>query len=89
MFLKNAGGKIPSNIDNQYIRPLSIVVWVMPVSTLLFATGVSEFNLLPQPALATAILLSISIATGCRMFWHQAGNAATLTALPLTCQCRK
>ncbi len=89
MFLKNAGGKIQSNIDNQYIRPLSILVWIMPVSTLLLAAGVSEFNLLPQPALVTAVLLSLSVASGCRMFWQQAGNAATLTALPLTGQCRK
>ena len=76
MFFKNAYGKMRSKADNPYLGSLTIFVWVMPVSVLLFAIGVSE----QQPALVLAALLSVCVA----IFRHQViSNRTRLSALPV------
>lgn len=67
MFLKNTLQETQSNVDNPYLGSLTIFVWVMPVSILLFAVGVSG----QQLSLVLASLLSISISGSYVMFLRQ------------------
>ena len=67
-FLKNACEGIFSNVDNPYLGSLTILVWVMPVSSiLLFALGVQ--SLFPAAML--------SVANGGMVFWYQATRTAS------------
>jgi hypothetical protein len=61
-FLKNACKGILFNADSPYLGSLTIFVWVMPVSILLFALDV-------QPPLLAVML---SVASGGLVFWYQA-----------------
>ncbi len=89
MFLKNISGNIQSGIDNPYLDSLSILVWVMPVSIVLFAIGLHDFGVLPQPFLVLAALLTIGLASGGWLFWHQASKVSILATLPLISPRRK
>jgi hypothetical protein len=70
MFLKNTRRETQSNVDNPYLGSLTIFVWVMPVSILLFAIGVSEQLF----SLAFAALFSLSVSGSYLMFLHQQGK---------------
>ena len=61
-FLKNACEGIFFNADSPYLGSLTIFVWVMPVSILLFSLDV-------QPLFSVAML---SVASGGLVFWYQA-----------------
>ena len=69
-FLKNACEGMPSNADSPYLGSLTIFVWVMPVSILLFALNVQ------YPILFPAAILSA--ASGGLVFWYQATRTALL-----------
>ena len=71
-FLKNACKGILFNADSPYLGSLTIFVWVMPVSILLFAVGV-------QLSVVLVAFLSISSAA----FWHQKNNRTILSPLPI------
>ena len=60
-FLKNACEGIFFNADSPYLGSLTIFVWVMPVSILLFSLDVQ---------LVLAAMLSV--ASGGMVFWYQA-----------------
>ena len=66
-FLKNACERIFFNADSPYLGSLTIFVWVMPVSILLFALDV-------QPLFPAAML---SVASGGMVFWYQATRTAS------------
>jgi hypothetical protein len=42
VFLKNPLGNLKSNVDSPYLGSLTIFVWVMPVSILLFSIGAEQ-----------------------------------------------
>ena len=80
MFLKNTRRETQSNVDNPYLGSLTIFVWVMPVSILLFAVGVSG----EQLSLALAGLLSFSISGSYLMFLRQESQQLIRSASPRT-----
>ncbi len=55
MFLENLLGNFKSKADNPYLGSLTIFVWVMPVSVLLFFVGAQQL----------AVLLSVISASKC------------------------
>ncbi len=74
-FLKNACEGMPFNADSPYLGSLTIFVWVMPVSILLFSIGTQPLSLV--------LAASLSAASSCWMFWHQTNSRASLSALPI------
>ncbi len=80
MFLKNTPRETQSNVDNPYLGSLTIFVWVMPVSILLFAVGVSG----QQLSLALAGLLSLSISGSYLMYLRQESKRLIRSASPKT-----
>ena len=78
MFLKKARTETQFNVDNPYLGSLTIFVWVMPVSILLFAVGVSE----QQLSLTLAALLSVSGSY--LMFLRQQGKRLLRSTAPRT-----
>ena len=68
-FLKNACNGVLSNADSPYLGSLTIFVWVMPVSILLFSVGVPPSSLF--------LAASLSAASGV-LFWYQATHKAPL-----------
>ena len=61
-FLKNACEGIFFNADSPYLGSLTIFIWVMPVSILLFSLDVQQLVLAAM----------LSVASGSMVFWYQA-----------------
>ncbi|MBS1810781.1 MAG: hypothetical protein JST84_21635 [Acidobacteria bacterium] len=76
MSLKTVRWEIQAKNENPSFRFLLMFIGVVPGSLLLFAIGVRDFSVLPQPSLAWSFLIitlfvSLSIIIGGWKFWHQ------------------
>jgi hypothetical protein len=83
MLLKNLWWKITSITENPTLQFLFMFIGVVPGTLFLFAVGVNDFQVLPQPNVAwsllpLAILVSTSIAMG---YWRFGRKPVELTML--------
>ena len=77
MFVKNIREEIQLKMENPSTRFLLMFLGVVSGVPLLFAAGTHDFNVLQQPGLAwsflaMAVFVSISLVSGCWMFWQTA-----------------
>lgn len=83
MLLKNLWWKITSITENPTLRFLFMFIGVVPGTLFLFAVGVNDFQVLPQPNVAWAILpLAILVCTSiARGYWRFGREPVGLTIL--------
>ena len=83
MFSKNICGEIQSKMENPTNRFLVMFLGAVPGSLSLFAAGTRDFRVLQPPSLAwsglaLAVFVSLSVASGCWMFWQTARTRSLL-----------